>query len=91
MKKIRLNLEALDVVSFETGAEPGAQRGTVHGHGQGFTVPYYFTGVSCYGECGTNEYDTCWEDGPTKGPSCEELCGAASVGCYPYTEPETCV
>jgi hypothetical protein len=84
MKKIRLNLEALDVVSFETDAEPGA-RGTVHG--QGTRNPYYFTGPSCYGDCQTWEYNTCGFYGPTEGPSCEELCGAASVGC---TDPETC-
>jgi hypothetical protein len=89
MKKIRLDLEALDVVSFETDAKPGAQRGTVRGRSVG--EPYYFTGYSCYGDCATWEYDTCRVDGPTQGPSCEEMCGAGSVGCYPYTEPETCV
>jgi hypothetical protein len=83
MKKIRLDLEALDVVSFVTDEEPRAQRGTVRGRG---TEPYYFTGPSCYGECvATNEYYTCNGDGSTQGPSCEEMCGAASVGCYPYT------
>jgi hypothetical protein len=89
MKKIRLSLEALDVVSFATDAETDA-RGTVHARDE-LTDPYYFTGASCYGDCQTNEYHTCREAGPTVGPSCELMCGAGSVGCYPYTEPETCV
>ncbi len=92
MKKIRLNLEELNVVSFATGAEPDA-RGSVHGRVVvgGGTEPYVFTGPSCYGDCLTNEYDTCREAGPSVGPSCEEMCGAWTVGCHVFTEPETCV
>lgn len=90
MKKIRLDLEALDVVSFTTDDEPGAPRGTVRAH-----VPpdSYFTlgGASCYGDCMTIEYATCQEAGPTVGPSCDYYCLAWTAGCYPLTEAPGCV
>jgi hypothetical protein len=77
MKKIRLDLEALDVVSFTTDGDPDAPRGTVRGQ-DSYTYGGY---LSCQGLCNTNEYDTCREAGPSVGPSCDWDCAAASVGC----------
>jgi hypothetical protein len=87
MRKLRLDLEAIDVVSFPTDDQPDALRGTVHGRdstGSHFTVGH----VSCYGECMTEEYHTCREAGPSVGPSCDYVCTALSVGCL--TEGGTC-
>lgn len=84
MKKIRLDLEALDVVSFATDGEPDAPRGTIHGRDSyyGYTHGGF---LSCQGLCNTHEYQTCHEAGPSVGPSCDWDCAAASVGCT-----ETC-
>ena len=49
MKKIRLDVDALRVTSFEAGARP-AETGTVHGHA---TKPAT-CGISCLGTCATN-------------------------------------
>ncbi len=98
MKKLRLELEALDVVSFATNGEHGVPRGTVHGQvvvsgyesyeaACGFTLGWH---DSCYGVCRTNEYWTCQQAGPTVGPSCDYHCTAPSVGCTPPAETEYC-
>ena len=95
MKKLSLDLESLDVVSFATDGEGAAPRGTVHGQQGGltwepnsfFTLGYH---DSCYGACMTNEYNTCWEAGPTVGPSCDYFCQGPSIGCTPPAETETC-
>lgn len=34
MKKLSLNVDALEVASFDTGAEKAAKRGTVQAHGR---------------------------------------------------------
>ncbi len=93
MEKIRLDLNTLDVVSFATDGEPETPRGTVHGHSENtqdrdYTMHYndciYFTvgQVSCYqGQCGTVEYHTCAEAGPSVGPSCDYICQDPSYGC----------
>jgi hypothetical protein len=89
MKKIRLDLDALDVVSFATDSEPDAPRGTIHGHNT--MTPYFTLGQpSCYGGCATDEYHTCWEAGPSVGPSCDYICQEPSVGCYPPDWTEAC-
>jgi len=91
MKKLRLELEALDVVSFATGGEREVPQGTVHGQSDRPLTNPFFTldgHNSCYGMCGTGEYDTCGE--PSVGPSCDAFCTAPSVGCYPLTAAETC-
>ena len=95
MKKIRLSLDALDVVSFATSGERNEPRGTVHGRdnpwepmSRDYTINpndcMYFTlgQVSCYqGQCGTNEYATCAEAGPSVGPSCDYICQDPTYGC----------
>lgn len=92
MKKIRLDLDALDVVSFETNGEAEGSRGTVHGQAtrEGGTNPYFTLDHhdSCYGMCQTYEYNTCGE--PSVGPSCEYFCLAQTVGCYPPPETDFC-
>jgi len=93
MKKLRLELEALDVVSFATDGEHAVPRGTVQGQGiteTDQTGSFFTLGGhdSCYGMCNTNEYGTCGE--PSVGPSCEAFCTAPSVGCYPPAETELC-
>ena len=94
MKKLSLDLESLDVVSFATDDEQAALRGTVHGRetnafclpANPFTIGYH---DSCYGFCATDEYYTCHEAGPSVGPSCDYFCTEATVGCIP-AETETC-
>ncbi|HYW11547.1 MAG TPA: hypothetical protein VE871_06300 [Longimicrobium sp.] len=89
MKKIHLDLDTLDVVSFSTTGTQESARGTVHG--QNRTTDSFFTlggHDSCYGMCNTMEYHTCGE--PSVGPSCENYCTAQSVGCYPPEETELC-
>lgn len=91
MKKIRLDLDTLDVDSFATSGEPDAPRGTVHGHdpfSRDYTINpndcMYFTlgQVSCYqGQCMSNEYYTCGEAGPSVGPSCDYICQDQTYGC----------
>jgi hypothetical protein len=93
MKKIRLHLETLDVVSFSTDDKQEPLRGTVQGQSgltETDTNPYFTLNGhnSCYGMCNTGEYHTCGE--PTVGPSCYNYCTAQSVGCYPPEETEAC-
>jgi hypothetical protein len=78
MKKIRLDLDSLDVVTFATDGGPDAPRGTIHGNQN----TYFTIGQdSCYGGCMTHEYHTCMEAGPSVGPSCDYICTAQTVGC----------
>lgn len=88
MKKIRLDLDALDVESFATRDTPEAERGTVHG--QGVANPWFTLDGhdSCYGMCATHEYNDC--GACTVGPSCEYYCLAQSVGCSSGPETELC-
>lgn len=86
MKKLRLDIDALDVVSFPTASEPETPRGTVRGN-SAFTLGWH---DSCYGMCRTNEYDTCLEAGPTVGTSCDYFCTAPTIGCTPPPETEYC-
>ena len=84
MKKIRLDLDSLDVVSFTT-AGAGEPRGTVRGH---LPLPYANVAAdykyeitewpSCLADCAyqTNEYDSCEAGGPSCGASCDWVCGA---------------
>lgn len=88
MSKLHLELDALDVVSFAAAGDDTGARGTVHGAeyftGNCPTGSYFTLGhVSCYGECMTREYDTCYEAGPTVGPSCDYLCLGDTIGCIP--------
>ena len=89
MKKLRLELEALDVVSFATDDEQGVPRGTVHGQNQNsfFTLGGH---DSCYGMCMTYEYDTCHFAGPSVGTSCDYYCTAPSIGCTGSVETQCC-
>lgn len=89
MRKLHLDLDALDVTSFAARGDGADASGTVHGADQrdlGYhpTSSYFTLGhQSCYGDCMTNEYDTCWEAGPSVGPSCDYFCLAQTVGCIP--------
>lgn len=94
MKKIRLDLDSLDVLSFATEEKGNELRGTVHarvytrmGDCETFTLGWH---DSCYGMCNTHEYHTCAVAGPTVGPSCDYYCTALSVGCDPGAETELC-
>lgn len=77
MKKIRLDVEELEVRSFETEAVPET-RGTVRGH-------YYTDGAdaSCYMACFpmTDEYAGCGQSGHTCGPTCDWACYEGSYVC----------
>lgn len=77
MKKIRLDVEELEVRSFETEAvaEP---RGTVHGR------QYTYDGeLSCRQVCfqRTDEFETCWETGVTCGATCDWPCSPNTAVC----------
>jgi len=93
MKKIRLDLDSLDVLSFTTREEPDRTRGTVHGRvrTQMTDCSAWTLGWddSCYGMCQTLEYPTCAESQPSVGPSCDYYC-APSVGCDLSAEPALC-
>jgi hypothetical protein len=56
MKKVRLNLDALKVTSFDTETSPRGERGTVRAHGN---VPAETGAVSCYYSGCANIYNTC--------------------------------
>lgn len=75
MKKIRLNVDELEVRSFETETAPKS-RGTVHGRG-------YTQGgeQSCYQACFpmTHEFDTCYQTGLTCGATCDWGCDSRAV------------
>lgn len=98
MKKLRLELEALEVVSFATEREHEVPQGTVHGQGKTDTqqteqTSSFFTlggHDSCYGMCMTYEYDTCQEAGPTVGTSCDYYCTAPTIGCTGSVETQCC-
>jgi hypothetical protein len=68
MKKIRLNLDALSVESFDTTAAEAKARGTVHGNAESFQV-YCSDGSTCYesacgscvSQCGSCNDATCGE------------------------------
>jgi hypothetical protein len=94
MKKIRLDLDSLEVLSFATEEESDRARGTVHARVEtqmtdcsAFTLGW---NDSCYGMCHTHEYYTCAETQPSVGPSCDYYCTAPSVGCDPGAETELC-
>jgi len=70
MRKIRLNAEDLEVRSFAT--EPAAgPSGTVHG--MDYSCCDFYT---CYQACipRTEEFETCYQTGPTCGASCDWQC-----------------
>ena len=67
--KLRLDLAALRLKSFETTADPGAERGTVRGMDQDCGACTYCTG--CTNSCG----QVTWCIGSCNGPT---GCGGAS-------------
>lgn len=78
MKKIRLNLDELEVRSFATD-EAAAERGTVRARES------YTNGAddSCYQAClpYTYEFDTCGQTGPTCGATWDWACYPGSNVC----------
>jgi hypothetical protein len=74
MKKIRLDIEELEVRSFETEAAP-EPHGTVRGR------EYSLGDQSCYQACfqQTHEFETCYETGITCGASCDWGCDSRAV------------
>ena len=97
MRKIRLQLESLEVDSFDTTARQRAG-GTVHVHEQHTwetvyascdtcfpTCPFSCDGScdSCVNTCGESCYGTCFED------TCDESCGGTCLRCGPLTA-DTC-
>jgi hypothetical protein len=84
MKKIRLDLDSLDVLSFDTEEEPDRTRGTVHARVRTYMPDCSLWTLgwddSCNGACNTNEYPMCAETQPSVGPSCDYYC-APSVVC----------
>jgi hypothetical protein len=84
MRKIRLNVDELEVHSFaiDSVTEPrGSVRGRQHTDGADPT---------CYQVCllVTDEYDTCDQSGPTCGASCDWVCYEGTDVCPSY--PRLC-
>ncbi len=77
MKKIRLNLDQLEVRSFATDATP-EPHGTVHGRAYTYGGEY-----SCLQRCRqqTHEFDTCYDTGPTCGATCDWPCSPNTAVC----------
>ena len=88
MQKIRLDLDALHVDSFETDAAPGSH-GTVRGHGEvpkeepasdydGVCNSYYDSCngscASCVNSCWASCAGTCYSCNPTCVQSCHSVC-----------------
>lgn len=61
MKKIRLELDALNVDSFTTGKQEGRREGTVHGHASAYECTIYDSCAATYCGCpgGGSGYNTC--------------------------------
>lgn len=70
MRKIRLDIDALQVDSFETRA-PEAERGTVRGH----ATQYGSCQGSCVQTCGGRTCEPPCENEPTIYVTCVESCG----------------
>ena len=75
MKKIRLNVEELEVSSFTVDAAP-EPHGTVHGHAYTQGREY-----SCLQRCRqqTDEFETCYETGDTCGATWDWACDSQAV------------
>jgi hypothetical protein len=58
MKKIRLNTEALEVLSFTVADDVAERTGTVHANGA--SLASCQLAASCIGPCRPNTYDPCW-------------------------------
>lgn len=85
MKKIRLDPESLDVLSFATDAAAAAPRGTVLGRapfaalGEEAEHKYEWTAwPSCASDCAfqTHEFESCDGGAESCGPSCDWPCGS---------------
>lgn len=58
MKKLTLNIDELEVKSFETAAAGDEQRGTVHGNLMGDSGPWYCFGTwVCSVQCAPEPID----------------------------------
>jgi hypothetical protein len=78
MRKLRLDLDSLDVQSFETDDGAG-MLGTVHG-ASGVQLPSYcafLCGPSTNYGCGFTDYETCGG----YHPSCDESCYGTCFSC----------
>lgn len=80
MKKLRLSVDDLEVVSFEA-TPAGSEGGTVRGHD---SIQYCPTGLSY---CGENQCNT--ETGACSPSVCQHTCDAAVNTCG-YTCPQSC-
>jgi hypothetical protein len=60
MRKVKLEMEQLQIDSFETGSEDGDRKGTVFGNVKYTDIRYCGSGFSCYTdnepECNTRWY-----------------------------------
>lgn len=85
MRKIRLDVDSLEVQSFNTGAALAAQ-GTVHGHtGRCQSMDCYSAGAV---ECNTFNDPTCGEAAPTCYHSCDPrilCCATNGAASCPWT------
>lgn len=86
MKKIRLEIDALEVRSFATDTAAEA-RGTVRGRESPGSAYTYGGQDSCYQACfpQTHEFDTCGQTGPGCGATWDWPCYPGSYVCLSDT------
>jgi|GEM_PF-2760209 len=82
MKKIRLNVEELDVLSFDAGGSRFGGR-TVQAHGDAVEIGIVKTGDSLAYTCEPSLGDTACTQDATCSPT------ACGISCDPYCVPDT--
>ena len=80
MGKIRLDLDALSVESFNTAHDSGGQNGTVFGHRPPWSEASYCPCETVEVECGTAATD-CGTCAATACGTCATDCGTCATAC----------
>lgn len=93
MRKLTLDLNSVEVESFDTGAAP-RRVGTVEGHQRiTWTCPPPTSPDTCAASCGCGvdtAWNTCGACGPTYGSTCPDAgCGSYEITCM-ITGPARC-